>query len=228
MKQAIQRIASLMIAVMVAFGLLIVPAVTPAYAWLPNGSIEYAEKMTLYVDKDGSECWYTVEMGSKLKGADKITVKSTKPKVAKPEQYDDVFNIIAKKPGKTTITAKVKKNGATKTYKIKVTVKKLSYSSPFKSFKIGKKKLGAQFKQMGVAYYPVKRSTKQKISISLKKGYELKKIVIRKFKKDDILVKNIKNNGEVKIKNGEPIEVYVYDKNNNITYQYNIDTLYEY
>ncbi len=224
MKKVLSKVLSLCIAVMVAFGLIIVPAAAPAHAdGFVSGSIKYRKSMTLY---SGSEYGnvYLIKMGSKLKGAKSVKIKSSNKKVLEPFGYykgDKDLMANAKKSGKADLTVKVKKGGKTKTYKIKVKVEKSG--NPFKSFKVGKKNITSQFKSEQIADCRVKNNSKQKISIKPKSGMKIKKIQFSTydFETDKSIRKNIKNNSTVKVKKDETnIYVELYEKKSKITYCY--------
>ena len=214
MKKAFSRLLSVCLAIMVAFGLMIVPAAEPVHAdGFVSGSVKYAKNITMYKMSD-YENVYTIKMGSKLKGAKSVKIKSSKKSVFEPFGYYDGDKDImgnAKKAGKATLTVKVKKGGKTKTYKIKVKVEK--GSSPFKSFKVGKKNITSKYKNEQYADVKVANNSKQKIAIKLKSG--------KKIKSMKYTTKSIKNNSTIKVKKEDPnLYISIYDKKSKITFYY--------
>lgn len=80
----------------------------------------------------------------------------------------------AKKAGTATISFDLKYNG--KTYHYSQKIKVVNYENPFKTLKIGKTNYASQFNKK--CYANAKRVSKQKLSISLKKNWTIKKMKI--------------------------------------------------
>ncbi len=226
MKKVLSRIATLTLAVFVAFGLIIAPATASVHADMFEGSyVKYAKKITLYANPK-SDSYYTIKMGKRLKGADSVKVKTSKKKVLAPEYYEGDTDLLvnAKKAGKAKLTITVKKGGKTETYKINVTVEK--GKNPFKSFKIGKKNLTSEFKNSAFCNYKVKSSSKQKISIKLQSGMKIKKMLFHYYdpKADSDANKTIKNNSSIKLRGDAAIILNIYDKKSKVTFTYMVYT----
>ena len=171
-----------------------------------------------------SKYWYQIDMGSRFKGASKVTIKSSNKKVFAPDPLDKEafkYHCIygeAKKKGSCTITIKVKKSSGTRTYKCKF--RTVKYQNPFSSFKLGSKKLQSKFKKFHAASF-VNKAKSAKIKIKAKKGWSIKKIVYERNEfvegKTKITKKTIKNGSTIKFKPGdeyvfETIYVTMYNK----------------
>ncbi len=168
--------------------------------------------------------WYQIKMGNKFKGAKKVTIKSSNKKVFNPNpldkesyRYNSIYGEVKKK-GTATITVKVKKSGGSKTYKFKF--KTVKYQNPFKSFKIGSKKLEKKFKKFPAASF-VNKAKSGKIKIKANKNWSVKKIVYERdvYTEDGSkhTKKTVKNGSKIKFKPGdemtdETITVTMYNK----------------
>lgn len=224
MKKVLSRLLSMSLAVMVAFGLMIVPSAVPVHAdGFVCGSVKYAKKITLYaIEQDVNV--YELKMGTKLKNAKSVKVTSSKKKVLEPFGYykgEKNLYINARKAGSATLTVKVKKSSGTKTYKVDVKVKKGSV--PFKSFKVGKKNITSKYKHTQYAEVKVANNSKQKISIKVKNGCKVKSIKCNVWneKTEKHNTKTINNNSTIKVKK-ENTDLYIsiYDKDSKITFSY--------
>ena len=187
-----------------------------AYADGANGTIKWGKKMTV------SKAVYCadIDMGSKFKGAKKVTLKSSNKKVLKPMgYYSEVKALLADigKKGTTTLTVKIKTKKGTKTYKGKLKV--VAYKNPVSKFKLGSKDLAKKFKSD--TYYDYNESKKKtKVSIKAKKGWKVKKITYGYWStsKDKWVEKKLKNNSSFTLKeDGGQLVVYLYKKSNNQT-----------
>jgi len=225
MKKVYSRLLSFGLAVLVAFGMLIVPASEPVHAdagyyW---GTVKYAKNITLYKISDYPDL-YTINMGKKFKGASSVKIKSSKKSVLEDYGWskgETEFYVQANKTGKSTLSIKVKKSGKTKTYKIKVKVVK--GSNPFKSFKIGKKKVTSKFKKSPYVELNLAKNKKYKLAIKLKSGMKLKKIKSSVWNEETekTVNKTLKNNKSFKLtKDDTTLEIRVYDKKSKITFTY--------
>ena len=191
-----------------------------------SGFTKYSKKMTMYTGSKYGNV-YSINMGKKTKGAKKVTVKSSNKKVLEPFHFGKPSNDVmasAKKPGKATLTIKVKKGNKTKTYKIKVKVKKRV--NPFKSFKVGKIKATSKFKRDQLVDVNVANNSKKKISIKLKSGYKLKKIVCTTWNPDngEGKEKTIKNNSTITAKEDlTNLYIRIYDSKTKTTFAYYVN-----
>lgn len=178
----------------------------------PTGVIKWGKKMTVSTEAYGA----IVDMGSKVKGAKSITIKSSNKKVATNiKDYTDemkvpVLNIEGK--GTTNLTIKVKTKKGTKTYKGKLKVVK--YKNPIKKFKLSGKNVAKKFKKYPFGDYTVK-SKKSKLVIKPNKGWKVKKIehvygYSGKFHK-------VKNNSTIKWKDSGMLYITMYNKSKNQT-----------
>ena len=134
-------------------------------------------------------------MGSRLKGASKVTATSSKSSVveAAVNKYSDKYYIQlgTKKKGTSNITIKVQKAGKVKTYKTKVTVQK--YSNPAKTFKVGSKNYAGGFKKL-LQYHNVKfPAGKAKVSVKANSGWKINNITVSSYGASNYS-KVIKNN----------------------------------
>lgn len=152
---------------------------------------------------------YILDMGNKLKGVKKVTVKSSKKSVVEPMKDDKNVFFWTKKTGTAKLTIKVKK--AKKTYTYTTKVKVVKYANPAKTIKLGSKNLTSKFKKE-LFYLTYKtKATKQKLSIKLKKGWKVKTIKQQYFseKKQTFIQKKIKNNSYIKYTNNVGNRVYM-------------------
>ena len=127
----------------------------------------------------------------------KVSVKSSNPKVATAKAKSQMLEVVAKKPGKTTITVKK----GSKSYRCKLTVAK--YASPVSSIKIGKTTIsGKKFNKNAYIYQKYSKYAGKKVAINVKakKGWKLLELSYgqRNWKK----AKNIKNGSTVRVKGG--------------------------
>lgn len=91
-----------------------------------NAEAASSEKLTMYV----GEAFYTWISGNGVQSVS--SSNKSVVKVSKDKDYKRQVNFTAKKAGKATITVKYKDyNNKTKTYKITVTVKKLSFDTAY-------------------------------------------------------------------------------------------------
>lgn len=167
-----------------------------------------------------------------------ISVKSSNPNVVSTKiiNSSDIYDNMsengqnyavctAKKPGKATITYKYKVGGYTYTDKLKWEIVK--YKNPFSSVKIGKQDYKKAFNQSKDITIPVSNE-KQKLSIKLKKGYELSGISLSYRAKYWMNLymggkwEGIANNTKVDTKTIDVITVSVRDKKRGETETYEI------
>jgi len=225
MKKVISKVLSVALAFMVAFGLVIVPSVSPVHA---DGACfvtaKYAKNVKYYYG--AKYCQYVIlDMGSRLNGAKNVKVTSSKKSVVKTFKYykDSKGMILLKvKKGTARVTIKCKKNGKNKTYKSKIKVVK--YKNPFKGIYVGDKNCASKFNKRMLATYKNTLSTEQKISIKMKSGQKIKNIHYDAINMENskIISKTIKNNSSIKLKGNsevwdESITVTVYDKKKKTT-----------
>ena len=132
-------------------------------------------------------------------------VKSSNKKVAsvttRKEGADVEVCLKLKKQGMTNLSYKVKKNGKTVTYKIKLCV----YKNPFKTLKVGNANYKSQFNG---GDYSTLEIGKGKVKIKLKKGWKVKSIKVqgggsnwRKLKKGEQVDIEHKHSLRITLKN---------------------------
>ena len=147
MKNIMKKVISLLLAVMIMVTAIPVMAEEPYY------DIHTIETNLLI---PGSYEDYNIGSIGKAKA----TVKSSNTKIATVKVKKGVIWVHAKKPGKVTITTKIRK----KTYKTKLTI--LKYENPISSVKIGKTTIkGNRFNKATTIYlsYSKYQNKKQKI-----------------------------------------------------------------
>ena len=172
------RITSVLLAVIVAFGMLFVYTgnVNAADVWELGLSVDnlYAgmENYSIQVSN------YNDESGEPL-DAKVTSVKSSNSKVIKVRKNkydgDTWFSADFKKVGKSTLTIKYKKpDGSSSTMKKTITVKK--YPNQIKSLKVNGKKVKISENKYGF-YVEKCKKTSVKVKVSLKKGWKVDEYV---------------------------------------------------
>ena len=164
--------------------------------------------------------------GKKIKGAKKITIKSSNKKVVnvdyypgngdyvypKRAYYKGWFYISPLKKGTARITITIKKKN--KKYKIRSVVHSAKYKNPIKKFKIRKKNLSKKYKKMTFYQSKFKFKKKDRVDIKARKGWKIKKLYLwymntktGKYKK-----MKIKNHKKFKAKKDADIVAELYNK----------------
>lgn len=143
-------------------------------------------------------------------------VKSSNKKVASVATRNgasgiDVYLKI-QKPGTTTLSYKVKKNGKTDSYKIKLNI----YKNPFKTLKIGSTNYKSQFNN---GDYSTLMSGKGKVNIKVKKGWKIKSI---KVQEAGSKWRKLKKGEKVDIENKHSLEIILKNTKDNFTAEYSI------
>ena len=170
MKSIKKRIALLLVLCLAVTGVFVF---APVSVNADGGFItkKYAKKVTV------STGWkyYHIDMRSKLKGAKKITIKSSKKAVAKVDKSVKKYGpmVQVKKPGTAKITTTVKKGKKTKKYTTKLKVVK--YQNPFKSATLAGKSFKGLYKK-GISASEYFGEVQGKMVIKPRKGWKVKKI----------------------------------------------------
>ena len=214
MHKFFSKAAAMLLSVLVAFSFLIVPQTDSIHADMMPREVKYAKTININLEPyKYFYDYYAIDMGKKLKGAKKVTVKVSNKAVVSDADffYGDLVAFTVKKAGKTTLNIKVtKKNGSTSKYKVNVIVNKLK--SPFVSAKLGKKNLIKQFRKD--PYATVKCGKSAKLSIKPKKGWKVSKITYEYeyTSGDDYKYKTKKftNNKKITFKNNPNYSEYLY------------------
>lgn len=145
-------------------------------------TISYKKNVTIYRATTEEE-FITVKMGKRFSGKCKIKLSSSKKSVA--YCYKRIGkNVLIKinKSGTAVLKMKVTKNGKSKTYKMKVKVKK--YACPVKSLKIGNIETEREFRKD--SYAAVDNSAKNfKVNIKAANGWEIKDIWFQSIAMDN-------------------------------------------
>lgn len=184
---------------------------------------KYKKKITVYKDYIPVE----VQMGSKIKGAKKVTVTSSKSTVAKVNKEAAKYKMVvftAKKKGKAKLTIKIKKSSGTKTYR--TTVKVVGYSSPAKSVKIAKQSFTKKFKAKNSSPTRKAKKLSEKVRVKCKSGWKVKIYQRWITNSGDIHYKVVKNFTKIKYKKNpmfQWIEFKFYKKSANYTIIKSID-----
>lgn len=189
------------------------------YADGPDGEIKYGKKMTI----SKASHYAIIEMGSKVKGAKKVTVTSSNKKVIKPDaemtSYIKEPVVQVGKKGTATVKIKVKTKKGTKTYKGKIKV--IAYKNPMKKVKLGGKDITKKFKS-SLYYSYTGEPGKTKFSIKPAKGWKVKVIRYYRVSGDSAKSKKIKNNSTITWKQNDWVVFYMYNKSKNLTESYMI------
>lgn len=171
---------------------------TPAFA-ANDTELYISDKLTLslYSKETVKNAYFSNTSYIAYLGKGKVSVKSSNPKVATAKAKSQMLEVVAKKPGKTTITVKK----GSKSYRCKLTVAK--YASPVSSIKIGKTTIsGKKFNKNAYIYQKYSKYASKKVAINVKakKGWKLLELSYgqRNWKK----AKNIKNGSTVRVKGG--------------------------
>ena len=204
MKKTASRVFALMMVFMVAVSMMIMP--------VPQKTLAGSGEIVKYKKSIGAltDSVWQINMGKKLKGATKVTVKSSNKKIAKQAfKWDKdsgkyLFIMTGSKKGTAKLTIKVTTKKGTSKYKC--TIKTYKYKNPLKALKIGKKNIASKYKKQ--LYYETGELSKgsHKISVTPASGWKVRKIVYScyDFEKDKANDTKIKNGGSVKIKaNGD-------------------------
>jgi len=178
MKKHLSRVTSMLLAVFVAFSMVIgsTGAVFASSTWVVG-----PEEKTGFAGSTNVVYVYSSKSG---KSATVKSVKSSNKKVIKVSKYyyyDDKnkkhtgYELLYKKAGKAKITVKYKTpSGKVKTAKKTITVK--PYPNPIKSLKVNGKKVSTKKNQY---FYDKKyKGTKAKIKVKLNKGWKIKSAYI--------------------------------------------------
>ena len=221
-KTMVKRVMAPLMAVAVMVSMIAVPQHAKADGVENLQQINYGKKATLYLTDPGD--YVLINMGKKGINAKNITVRSSNKKVLTNDKDlktvkngKKLYSIVrVKKPGKTSLTIKVKKKNSVKKYKCKLTVKK--YKSPMKKVKLEGKDLTGQFRKDTFASYK-RVGEKGKISMKLKKGWKVKKIVYHYWKDQngDLIgkEKKIKNGSTVTLQDGSYFNYVLFNKKQN-------------
>ena len=179
---------------------LLVPTKKSFAAYIDYETVKYAKKITLISKgyKDASNRPYLLDMGSKVKGAKKVTIDIKGSGVygdATENAYTGGYdiNLYAHASGKAKLAVKVTKGGKVKTYK--ATIKVVDYKNPVKSLKIGSKNYAGKFKKYKLIKGIKFPSKKGKLTVTPAKNWKVKEIEVIGTTKDgskDITVKKVK------------------------------------
>lgn len=148
-----------------------------------------------------------------------VKIANKKIATAKVEKRDDggsiTYSVIRLEPvkkGTTTLSFKLKVNGKKKSYKVKVQVK--GYVNPFSSLKIGSANYASRYNSAGSNnYIHTSSAIKGKLSIKLKKGWELTPetgIYTGNIYGGELL-KAVKNNTSIAVGNGQYLKIGIYN-----------------
>ena len=220
MAKAAKKSFAVIVMVVVAIAMLM-PALTQEARADDFNTAKYKKKVTVY--KDYVPVW--LNMGSKVKGAKKMTAKSSSTSVVKINKYalDDRMVVFdTKKKGKATVTIKIKKKSGTRTYKCKVKV--VGYSTPAKSVKVAKKSYTKKFKKKTKYFTRKPESKKEKVIVQCKSGWAVK--IRHVWYTDDFHTKTVKNGSNVTYRQNaefEYISFTFYNKSRNYTIEKRID-----
>ena len=145
---------------------------------------------------------YYWEMTGVKSASDISDLKSSAPGVAaatvKTVSGNVVIDIEPKKAGKTIVSFSAKANGVTSKYKCTFTVKK--DVKPFKKLKIGSTDYSKSFMSHSDYYVNIKKTLKkQKVDVTLKKGWKIRSITAWKLKDLTAPYKTLKNGKKVNI-----------------------------
>ena len=210
MKKKLTKILSMLL--VFAMVMCLVPPVEASAAsrkpWFPKElALDYYDKnqsqnMTDWVFGNDSTNYKITE----LKSSDKNVLTVFKLYSGYTSLYMRV-----RKPGKATITFKVKVGNKTYSYKCKVTVH--DYENPFKSLKIGKTNYASEFSYMD--YYSLKgrKNLKGKLAITTNKNWKIERIEI--YDNTSPSSKRVKNKKVITLKKGQTLWVTCRNKKTN-------------
>gem|GEM_PF-4201756 len=139
------------------------------------------------------------------------TVSIVKDSNPKSGTYD-VLYVEPVKKGTTTLSFKLNINGKKKSYKVKIQVK--GYVNPFGTLKVGSVNYASRYNSAGSNnYIHTSSAIKGKLSIKLKKGWELTPatgIYTGNIYGGELL-KAVKNNTSIAVGNGQYLKISIYN-----------------
>lgn len=174
----LRKITSMLLAFMLVFTCMIIPATSIVNADSPMIHTKYKTSATVTRISTVSYDYIWLDMGKKIYNAKSVKVKSDNNSVVSfdsenhGKDYGTIY-LLAKKSGTANLTIKIKKSSGTNTYKMKIKV--VAYENPFKSFKIGTKNIKKKYNKSN--WYDMEiAKAKVKINITPKAGWTIKKI----------------------------------------------------
>lgn len=198
----------------VLFGLvLIVSCLIPAGTVKAGGAalVPYSKNVTVakYENSAGYTNVYLALLDKVAGSYEKVTTKSSNPKVVKIDNKNDTaFEV--RKTGKSKLTFTVNKaNGKTKRYTMNVTVVK--YKNPVKSLKVGSVNVAKKYQKAPFANCKIKAKT-VRISVKPASGWTVKSIQYGRYDGGEYKFRNIKNNTKVTLGEWAGFSINMYNK----------------